>query len=160
MAINNNEHIDQLFRDGIEQVEVRYNPAHWQQLNAALSAANTEQSGDDNSSSGKQLRKGYPGWWLSVFVGIFMLTALFLILFSEKNGSIDFISPRKEKAIPHNTTDSILPKNPNESGIDEPKSTRSTLESVNDSTHVLKPIKSDSLAQDSTKGEPDLFIFW
>lgn len=33
------DHIDQLFKDQYEQVEVRYNTAHWTQLQGALAAA-------------------------------------------------------------------------------------------------------------------------
>jgi hypothetical protein len=39
MAEENNEHIDQFFREQFDQVEVRYNAAHWDQLQNALAAA-------------------------------------------------------------------------------------------------------------------------
>lgn len=39
MAEENNEHIDQFFREQFDQVEVRYNAAHWDQLQRALAAA-------------------------------------------------------------------------------------------------------------------------
>lgn len=39
MTDEKNEHIDQYFRDHFDEVDVSYNPAHWDQLSQALAAA-------------------------------------------------------------------------------------------------------------------------
>lgn len=39
MSKDSREHIDQLFKDQYDQVEVQYNPVHWTQLQGALAAA-------------------------------------------------------------------------------------------------------------------------
>jgi cytoskeletal protein RodZ len=87
---NNHEHLDQLFRADFERIEVRYNPQHWKQLQAAMSnsAVESDLQGNRNSSKTKaKLLNLTIGQWLALGI---LLIALIWWLFV-------FNSPSAEK---------------------------------------------------------------
>jgi hypothetical protein len=86
MIDENQDHIDQLFKDQYEQVEVRYNAAHWTQLQGALAAATAAgiASSVPSSAWSRIAKFFYANQWLTIISGFAITVITVVILFQQR----------------------------------------------------------------------------
>jgi hypothetical protein len=158
MAINNQEHIDNLFREGFDRIEIRYNPEHWQSLEKALADVSGHDNSQQNLGSERITNKSFPGWWLSVFAGL-ILGALY---FFYRKDVIPVLKPKVEAPI--ELRDSVHPEalflDTIAPGVASEFENDFIEEIEPDSVRGRDQISADSLSADSIRNDLDLFIFW
>lgn len=168
MASNNHEHIDQLFRADFDRIEVRFNPHHWDQLQAAISDSaakgNIEESGNSIRSTAQFIDKSI---WLILALGIVLIAFICWMFFlmsptaerkpSSKpelqesyEGISDTFSNHEDKI----TTRGLQETNSNTNQLNHPPDSIFTnLKSeINDSLNVH--------SEDTATKSIDNFIFW
>jgi hypothetical protein len=165
MIDENQDHIDQLFKDQYEQVEVRYNTAHWTQLQGALAAAAAAGIASSvPTSMWSRITKFFKAnKFLTLISTIAIPLVIALVLLSEPD-----VETELEKSVPRNTIhtketpavviaeDTFLYH-----GTDSMKLYKHGKLIVPDT--LIKPIvlgvdSIDSLTVDTVK--KDIFIFW
>jgi hypothetical protein len=165
MAKNNEEHIDQLFREGFDRVEVRYNAHHWERLSAALAAAPSSMDASSGGKNDAPASKKFPRWWLSiVLTGILVMLLIGLLTWSpavfkldnnEKEQARKTSLPADTLVQPDSSSSPLL--SPNNHLPAESKLPTDTLPLPQPPSLPLSP---DSASTDSTQAADDLFIFW
>lgn len=164
MTDERNEHIDQFFREHLNEVDVRYNPAHWDQLSQALAAAVATGTAVATSQTAWQRIVHWVKYSQNLILFTFMaaiLIATTLILFKDKetlkqtpSDPVEqlqpivpvFVSDSFYQAAPQRVKDSLR-----RAGVVSP-STLDTLQPA-----IVLPVDTiDTLKVDSLKG----FLFW
>lgn len=167
MAESNLHNVDALFKEEFDQIEVRFNPSHWQQLQDALHQPAVELAEPKaKTSAGKISLK-------AILLGILIILGMLILVYLFKQNSA-FVRPifRKEPAVQpinsgseQNTGKDVttpLPKNHSQ-GIHVDPTIQAT-ESVSPSDTLPKRRRagliSDTLKKDTTQNPLDNFIFW
>lgn len=101
MAEHNQEHIDQLFRQQFDEVEVRFNPSHWSAMQQTLAAAAAGAAVAASESAWHRLlrlMKSNLNVWIAVISSMGLCLGIFLMF--RKSGAVEFLPIRKESDLP------------------------------------------------------------
>jgi len=165
MAEHHDAHIDNLFREEFEQIEVRYNALHWQQLQHALIQAGAAGAASSLplTSKGKfsHLLKKFLGWWIGAGAVLIAVTLALVLLREPQTFEVPVPSaletaPSSTTVITANGDTLIVP-------LPAPKSTGGIQPvSALDSLSILPLARdtTDTIAADTLRPADDLFLFW
>ena len=165
MNKDSREHIDQLFKDQYEQVEVRYNSAHWTQLQGALAAATAAgvASNVPTSTWSRIAKFFHTNQWLTIVSGLAIAVASVIVLLQQKwQTEQDIPQPHQEIHQPKEIPATVIAEDTFlYHGTDSVKLFHNGKLLAPDT--LIKPIilgidTLDSLKVDTTKKE--IFIFW
>ncbi|MBL7943803.1 MAG: hypothetical protein JNM00_13605 [Flavobacteriales bacterium] len=156
MAEMQDEHIDQWFAAAFAEVEVKFNPAHWEKLSAALNAR------PDHLPAEGKLRRLLRSLGNLRILSIVAIGTLGLTVFLWLNRTTPPpAQPSVEEPIPGaGTSQTTASPDTTVTGI---VIQESIGEKRNDTTSVLMAVTSDTtdtMAADTSKKLPDNFIFW
>lgn len=167
MAESNLPNVDALFKEEFDQIEVRFNPSHWQQLQDALHQTAVELDEPKAKTNPAKLSLK-----MILFAVLAIIGILVLVYLLKQNS--EFVKPqfRKEPAVQpiksgseNNTGKDIttpLPQNHSQEIQADP--TIQAIESVSPSDTLPKKRKAriitDTLKKDTISNPLDNFIFW
>jgi hypothetical protein len=167
MSESNLHNADALFKVEFDQIEVRFNPLHWQQLQNALQQPSADTSEIPSKANGRKI-----SFKLIVFASMIVIGMLVLIYFLKQNS--DYAKPI------HPNAPAVQPIK-SESEVNSEGETRTDFPKSNAEDVQLNPavkaeervglsdtlpkkrksgVISDTLKKDTTQNPLDNFIFW
>lgn len=166
MTEERNEHIDQLFKDQFDHVEVRFNTDHWQKLQHVLATGAVV--GTTLTPWMRLLKRIRNHNIMVIFSTVVLVASLLFWLTRPKEDvrlspenvnteelipSHEFSQEKRDSSLLFESNDLIDALKPGD------QRNRAITDSAN-SPHLAGPISLDSIVVDSLKLKDSLFIFW